>query len=870
MSGGAGEAGSQEGACVDTVNHTEAEMPPAQAATVEVKEAAGEKEAGEEVESASTTVCNGVDAHVNGVEEHDNGVDEALDSETGASLMSEDSDEDLANVSVPQLIDKFENISVDQGDSDEERSAEYNLKADESQEIPFTVDSAEASQHEVKDVEIAENANTETVKIEETQPDEAAATETKPIEETLKTEEEATVEEETATQETVSKEEETIVEEAVPKEEETTVKEVVLKEEETTVEEALSKEEEDTVEENVMSKDEETITVESKTIGDTGLDVVQDATSKEEEEPVSNVEEETVEEAVSKEEEETVEEAVSKVEEETVQDATSESEVETAVEEAVTKEEEEAVEEAVSKMEEETVQDASVSTAEGTLAETVEDAGTDVAVSPVEPASDDTDEGQSAIDTETPAEADTNATTQEESVMSKDEEPVESETIGDTGLDVVQEATSESEVVEEASEEDESEREKLIPTHIDVTTGESSNQKETVIDKPGEELDEVEVGEVGEIGNSPKETFLRQDTYTVSSSSVVTSERSTGLMRQDTYVVEQEQEEEIEKEELEQIAEKENPPQEVVEDELQANSEPIMEYSDEPIYREADGEEEEDAEVKIAETEDKYVTAEEVRIQKHSLEKKMSSSTVTSTTIASEEMASKTEQLLTRNIEELSGEKTELVEPSPALPLASLVIAGTLNPREDEEEPKEDVPVQTNEEVEELEEALLTSGDVTSEDLRRRSDVDQLVEDIRDPGLDSSLESIAAMVEESQLAAPEVDQLRVSPEFATAAELIDKNLDKGFDPDDPAVKGIEDWECSNNLDAMDPSLDNLRVKSRKLKNSMFKRMSRSEERKSLLEAAPTREEERKEVDEEQKGCGCFTSWLVYIFIKIFD
>ena len=30
MSGGAGEAGSQEGACVDTVNHTEAEMPPDQ------------------------------------------------------------------------------------------------------------------------------------------------------------------------------------------------------------------------------------------------------------------------------------------------------------------------------------------------------------------------------------------------------------------------------------------------------------------------------------------------------------------------------------------------------------------------------------------------------------------------------------------------------------------------------------------------------------------------------------------------------------------------------------------------------------------------------------------------------------------------
>ena len=126
-------------------------------------------------------------------------------------------------------------------------------------------------------------------------------------------------------------------------------------------------------------------------------------------------------------------------------------------------------------------------------------------------------------------------------------------------------------------------------------------------------------------------------------------------------------------------------------------------------------------------------------------------------------------------------------------------------------------------------------------------------------------------------------------------EIFSQNLDKGFDPDDPAVKGIEDWECSNNLDAMDPSLDNLvreivkttynrkagfsnksislqRAKSRKLKNSVFKRKSRSEERKSLLEGAPSLEvgEERKVVDEEQKGCGCFTSWLVYIFIKIFD
>ena len=593
------------------------------------------------MESGATTVCNGVDhGHLNGVEEHVNGVDEraeASESEADASVKSEDSDEDLANVSVPQLIDKFENILVDQGDSDEERSAEYNLKADESQEIPFTVDSAEASQHEDKDIEIAENTNTESVKIEETQPDG------------------------------------------------------------------------DTVEATV-----------TKTI------------------------EETVEETFVKEEEAKIEEVVSKEEEE-------------AVDEASSKEEEETEDKAASKEEEETEEEAKGSTAEGSRAETVEDAVTDVAESLVGSTSDDT-ESPSVMDT---TEAGTNNATQEESAMPKDEETttVESETIGATALDVVQEAASESEVVEEGSEEDESMGEKLVPAQIDVNNGESSNQKETVIDKPGEELDDVEVTDIGEIGTSHKETFLRQDTYTVSSSSVVTTQTSTNLLRQDTYVVEQEEEEVSqemnEKEVLEQIAEKEILPQQVVEDELQTNSEPIMEYSDEPIYREADGEEEEEEEVKIAKTEDKYVTAEEVRIQKHSLEKKMSSSTTVSSsmTITSGEMVSKTEQLLTRNIKELSGEKTELVEASPAntLPLATLAVAGTLNHREDEEEQKElkeeDVPVQTNDEVEGLEEALLTGGAVTSDDIRRRSDVDQLVEDIRDPGLDSSLESIAAMVE---------------------------------------------------------------------------------------------------------------------------
>ena len=382
----------------------------------------------------------------------------------------------------------------------------------------------------------------------------------------------------------------------------------------------------------------------------------------------------------------------------------------------------------------------------------------------------------------------------EEKDASVEEVVMKEETVQDVVAGDEEESGAKEKVVEEkiTTEKEEVEEDTITATQEEgeederggeelVTTDESSsNQKETVIDKPGEELEQVEVAvpvdddqlqdssngeeldqvaDVEETVSSPKETFLRQDTYTVSTSSssnvVTSSQTSTSLLRQDTYVLEQEEEEEIAKEGLEQNIEEltESPPPEDV---MQAKGDVAMEYSDEPIYREADGDEDEEEveEVKIAATEDKYVTAEEVRIQKHSLEKKMSSSTsVTTTTTTSKETVSKTEQLLTKNIAELSGEKTIAVEST--LPLASLAIASSLKPGQDDEE----VPIETEEaaldereEVEGLEEALLTNTSaadvtITDDDMRRRSDVDQLVEDIRDPELDSSLESIAAMVE---------------------------------------------------------------------------------------------------------------------------
>ena len=129
------------------------------------KQADGGKEVREGQESAAETTCNGVEEHVNGVDQQVNGVDdehsEVLEVDAGKN---EDSVEDLANVSVPELIDKFENISGDpQGDSDEETSAEYNLNVDEPQEIPTSVDKAELGQQGVKAEEIADNPETVTI-----------------------------------------------------------------------------------------------------------------------------------------------------------------------------------------------------------------------------------------------------------------------------------------------------------------------------------------------------------------------------------------------------------------------------------------------------------------------------------------------------------------------------------------------------------------------------------------------------------------------------------------------------------------------------------------------------------------------------------
>jgi len=168
------------------------------------------------------------------------------------------------------------------------------------------------------------------------------------------------------------------------------------------------------------------------------------------------------------------------------------------------------------------------------------------------------------------------------------------------------------------------------------------------------------------------------------------------------------------------------------------------------------------------------------------------------------------------------------------------------------------------------------------DDLSRTSkEVEQLISDIRDPNLDCSLDDIAAMID-SKDDKIEKEKIRGSPEFATAATMIDKNPDKGYDPEDPAVKGLEDWECSNLTSSFDSVIKEKDDKKSKFKNAL-KRFSRtdekySEENRSLISETDYKNisqdprEYRRTIEDEndQVSPGCVGTSLLYVFLKIFD
>jgi len=349
--------------------------------------------------------------------------------------------------------------------------------------------------------------------------------------------------------------------------------------------------------------------------------------------------------------------------------------------------------------------------------------------------------------------------------------------------------------------------EDVIPVEIDEDSQDEEIKTETDDDKVDD-------------GNSEEPERIEENQNEIMSDEALTEEEvdevdeasisSSGLQRQNTYTVKTVEVKESSSEVLERFTETQQLVQYKYDEEEQ--EEPLYKEPDEHLDTET-GEMRTDETVEVRKVvEDEYVTAEEVRTQKH-----RTLNTVT--------------EVNTR------GEPTIMEETS----LASLANLASLKTQ------------------------------VQEDGLDRTSrDVDQLLKDIRDPNLDCSLEDIEAMIDGKDVRELKTEtNNRGSPEFAKAAALIDQNPDKGFDPDDPAVKGLEDWECSNNLTT---SFDTEESKPSKLQN-VFKRMSRTEERRSLLNESLNNnnfEKPHLEYDDDKFSPGCFGTTLLYIFLKIFD
>ena len=163
---------------------------------------------------------------------------------------------------------------------------------------------------------------------------------------------------------------------------------------------------------------------------------------------------------------------------------------------------------------------------------------------------------------------------------------------------------------------------------------------------------------------------------------------------------------------------------------------------EEPVYKEPDdtlGEEEtkDDLKPEVKKKEDEYVTAEEVRIQKHKLQSVQSSSVMTTVT----------------QHQERSQEPTLMEETS----LSSIAVARKQSKSE-----------------EKTDDAMSKSEEKTEDAMSRTSrEVEQLINEIRDPNLDCSLDDIAAMIDGDE-AAEKKPSSRGSPEFRTAATMIDQ------------------------------------------------------------------------------------------------
>ncbi|XP_023338330.1 protein Hook homolog 3 isoform X2 [Eurytemora carolleeae] len=180
-----------------------------------------------------------------------------------------------------------------------------------------------------------------------------------------------------------------------------------------------------------------------------------------------------------------------------------------------------------------------------------------------------------------------------------------------------------------------------------------------------------------------------------------------------------------------------------------------------------------------------------------------------------------------------------------------------LEPEPEKESPEPSDPVLEDMVGEGEMESLIRRKRTSTVEETHRS-VEHIISEIQNPDLDSSLEDIQAMVDNADLGERVGD--------TREGDLVTPSPEKGFDPDDPKVKELEEWE----LRSHDKSLVLEEESGSKLRNIFkSKRSSKIEERSPLMPEGEEGDEQEKEV-KEKVDWGCINSWLIRILIKIFD
>jgi len=176
---------------------------------------------------------------------------------------------------------------------------------------------------------------------------------------------------------------------------------------------------------------------------------------------------------------------------------------------------------------------------------------------------------------------------------------------------------------------------------------------------------------------------------------------------------------------------------------------------------------------------------------------------------------------------------------------------------------EDDIPASPRQ-LEMLEEESSFSSSSSPESEPTHEAVEQLLRVLSDPNLDIRMEDIEEALDTGkEVSKNKEDLIDTNQEFVKASDLMEKPPDRLFDPNDPKVRELEEWNCS-----MDRSLIEEETPRGKMKNVFkLKKMSKSREKSLLAEKFGPDETAH---EEEGMTVDCFNSWMLQMFVKVFD